>query len=240
MRIHCLQNDPLVDPGFIADWASEKNHLLSVTQVFAHEPFPELASFDLLIILGGSMGAYEEERHPWLVAEKTFIRQAIERNSFVLGICLGIQLMAEALGGKAYRHAQKEIGWWPVQLAETAGNEPLLRGLPDVFPIFQWHGDTFDLPPGAIPLAGSAACANQAFRYGERALGIQFHPESTETGIHLWVEHFAKDLQPGGYIQAAADMVDQYARLAQGKQVMYTLLNNFEQCYLEQLHAVKQ
>ncbi|MET3291067.1 UNVERIFIED_CONTAM: GMP synthase-like glutamine amidotransferase [Brevibacillus sp. OAP136] len=239
MRIHCLQNDPLVDPGFIADWASKKNYPLSVTRVYANDPFPTIESFDLLIILGGSMGAYEEERHPWLAKEKAFIRETIAQNAFVLGICLGIQLMAEALGGRAYRHAHKEIGWWPVQLAEEARHEPLLQDLPEAFPIFQWHGDTFDLPPGAVPLATSSACANQAFRYGERALGIQFHPESTGSGISLWVEKFAADLKPGGYIQSAADMMAQTAKLEQGKSVMYTLLDNFERSFQEQ-HAVKQ
>lgn len=230
MRIHYLQNDPMAVPGLIEQWATQKRHPLTGTRVYEGESFPALDSFDLLIILGGRMGAYEEAQYPWLIAEKAYIREAIFQNKFVLGICLGVQLMAEALGGKAIPHEHKEVGWWPIQLNADAANAELLQGLPAQFCAFQWHGDTFHLPAGAVLLAGNNACANQSFLYGRRALGVQFHPEVDHGITTMWTQQFQDDLKEGPFSQTIEAMVNQPACLEQGKEVMFTILNNFERC----------
>jgi GMP synthase-like glutamine amidotransferase len=146
------------------------------------EPLPPLDSFDLLISLGGPMGAYEEEKHPWLVAEKEYLRQAVDAGKRILGLCLGCQLLADALGGKAFRHSCKEFGWQPIDPLPE-GSEWF--GTEGAFQAFQWHGDTYTLPQGALRLAGNAAAEQQAFLVrgpaGNPVLGLQFHLEWTES-----------------------------------------------------------
>jgi GMP synthase-like glutamine amidotransferase len=138
-------------------------------------------SFDLLVSLGGPMGAYEEEKHPWLATEKEYLRQAVSSGKKILGLCLGCQLLADALGGKAFRHTCKEFGWQPIEVLE-AGRRWF--GGDGEFQAFQWHGDTYDLPPGTIQLARNNAAEQQAFLMenpnGARVLGLQFHLEWTE------------------------------------------------------------
>ena len=181
MRLLLLQHDPLDGPGALTDWAAEHGYSVAICLICQGEPLPPLESFDLLVSLGGPMGAYEEEKHPWLAAEKEYLRQALTAGKKILGLCLGAQLLADALGGKAFRHTCKEFGWQPI--------EPLEEGLTwfggiSVFQAFQWHGDTYSLPPGAIQLARNQAAEQQAFLIegpcGGKALGLQFHLEWTE------------------------------------------------------------
>jgi GMP synthase-like glutamine amidotransferase len=240
VRIHYLQNDPLVGPGSIEEWANEKGYPISFTRVYEETGFPSVHDFDLLVVLGGTMGAYEEEAFPWLSSEKRFIREAVQREKLVLGICLGVQLLAEALGSRAYPHVHKEIGWWPIELTEEAANFPLFKGLPATFTAFQWHGDTFDLPEGAVRLASSKACMNQAMGYGERVVGLQFHPESTNEGIGVLVEYCSHDLAAGPYVQNSADLLNRTANVEQGRAVLYTLLDNMEQSFQERTRELEQ
>src|SRR5262249_47695751 len=137
----------------------------------------QLQEIDLVVVLGGPMNIYEEDKFPWLIAEKKFIRQAIEEKLAVLGLCLGSQLIADVLGAKIYPNDEKEIGWFPVEVTEAALKHRLFSHWPNFFTPFHWHGDTFDLPEGAIHLARSQACRNQAFLYQDRVVGLQFHLE---------------------------------------------------------------
>jgi GMP synthase-like glutamine amidotransferase len=181
MRLLLLQHDPLDGPGTLTDWADEHGYSVVICLICQGEPLPPLESFDLLVSLGGPMGAYEEEKFPWLAAEKEYLRQALTAGKKILGLCLGAQLLADALGGKAFRHTCKEFGWQPI--------EPLKAGKgwfggSSVFQAFQWHGDTYSLPPGAVQLARNEAAEQQAFLIegpcGGKALGLQFHLEWTE------------------------------------------------------------
>jgi GMP synthase-like glutamine amidotransferase len=193
MRILCLQHDPLDGPGALLDWASERDHTVSTCLICTGEPLPPLDSFDLLVSLGGPMGAYEEEKHPWLTDEKEYLRQSLAAGKTILGLCLGCQLLADALGGKAFRHSCKEFGWQPIEsLPEGVewfdSNHASQSSEQDdkvIFHAFQWHGDTYALPPGAVHLARNAATEQQAFLIkgpsGNRAIGLQFHLEWTET-----------------------------------------------------------
>jgi GMP synthase-like glutamine amidotransferase len=147
-------------------------------------PAPDPAAADGLIFMGGPMSVNGDLAY--LRQEERYIAQAVACGKPVLGVCLGAQLIAHALGASVYRNPVKEIGWFPVTWGEAAATDPLFAGLPPVDTVFHWHGETFDLPPGAVPLASSAACRNQAFRAGRNVYGLQFHLEVTPAMVADW------------------------------------------------------
>jgi len=153
-------------------------------------PYP--SSFDCkqllgLVVLGGPMNVDEVQKHPFLGDEIRWIRQAFETGIPLLGICLGSQLLAKAMGAKVYPNRIKEIGWYPLELTPVAAEDRLFAGCDPKLTVFQWHGDTFDLPSGAVHLAQSPLCPNQAFRIGPSAYGLQFHIEMTLEMIDDWL-----------------------------------------------------
>lgn len=164
---------------------------------------PCLDSYDGLVILGGPMSADQVERYPHLDTEVELIRAAIDRDIAVLGICLGAQLIARALGSEVRRNPVKEIGWYDVSLTDEGRCDPVLRHFNATERLFQWHGDTFDLPSAAVHLAASVDCANQAFRFGSKVYGLQFHLECDEALIERWLNvplHRDEIAQLGGRI----------------------------------------
>ena len=185
--------------------ARPRGHKTSVTRFHADDALPHSDPMEALIIMGGPMGVYEADQYPWMKGEMDFIRQAIDDGKKVLGICLGAQLIAGALGANVYPHAQKEIGWWPVHFNAAAKSTAL-----DVFGsqamMYHWHGDTFDLPVGAVHLAASAACQNQAYALGKNVLALQFHPEISAETIGRWVQESGSIKNPGGTVMDEAEM----------------------------------
>lgn len=149
---------------------------------------PDLDRYHGLIVLGGPMNCDQVTRHRHLLTEVTAIRAAVRDGKPVLGICLGSQLLARALGAPVTPHHRKEIGWYDVSPTPHAERDPLFRHFEGTEKIFQWHGDTFGIPHGAVHLAESAACAHQAFRFGHNAYGLQFHLEVDEPMIHRWLK----------------------------------------------------
>ena len=143
-----------------------------------------------IVILGGPMNAYEEDRYPFLREEDLFIKESIQRGKNVLGICLGAQLIAKALGAKVNKAQEKEIGWFDVSLTEAGSHDPLFSRLPKTFSVFQWHEDTFEMPNAGKLIATSTSVPHQAFKYGENAYGLQFHLEVTEKMIREWMESY--------------------------------------------------
>jgi GMP synthase-like glutamine amidotransferase len=226
LRIHALLHVPFEGLGSIEQWITANGHHLSRTRLFAGEELPRSTAFDRLIIMGGPMNIYEEAQHPWLKAEKRLIREAIAAGKSVVGICLGAQLLADALGAPVFAGPHKEIGWLPITLTKAGKHSDLLRGMPEYMTVFHWHGDTFDIPPGAVHLAESEGCGSQAFLYDNRILGLQFHLESTPETVTQIVAHCRSELIPGTYIQSEADIVSvapQY--FAQNNILLETLLS---------------
>ena len=195
MRVHYLQHVPFEGLGSIAPWLERAGHGISGSMLYASPELPSVASIDALVVMGGPMSVNDEGAHPWLVGEKRLVRDTIDSGKPVLGICLGAQLIASALGSKVFRNAGKEIGWFPVE--GIASEDPSLFRFPPSMPAFHWHGETFDLPPGATRIARSAACENQAFQLGASTLALQFHLETTPESARALVEHCRDELVRG-------------------------------------------
>ncbi|WAL59900.1 type 1 glutamine amidotransferase [Thermocoleostomius sinensis] len=207
MKIHYLQHVPFEGLASIESWAISQNHSLSATRFHSNEPLPSVKDIDWLIVMGGPMNIYEDDKYPWLTEEKRFIEQAIKQNKTVIGICLGSQLIANVLGAKIYQAQHKEIGWFPIQMTDMAKDSAVFNSLPQRLTVFHWHGDTFDLPESATRLAYSEGCQNQAFVYNQKVLGLQFHLESTKDSVQQIIENCADELVEGRYIQKPEEML---------------------------------
>ncbi|HTP60214.1 MAG TPA: type 1 glutamine amidotransferase [Spirochaetia bacterium] len=225
LKAHWFHHVPFEGLGSIQGWLAEKRAQVSVTQFFAAEgpAFPRLDDVDLLIIMGGPMSVNNEKEHPWLREEKAFAAEAIRRGTPVLGICLGAQLIASALGAGVRPNALAEIGWHPVERVGAGGD--LERQLPRQLLPFHWHGETFDLPPGARHIARSAACENQAFTVGDRVIALQYHLETTPALARGLVENCAADLVPGKYIQAPEQILGSRERFENANSVLAGILD---------------
>jgi GMP synthase-like glutamine amidotransferase len=168
--------------------------------MYEGEQLPDI--FDALIVLGGPMNVYEEERYQYLKRLNTTIKNFVIAGGLYLGFCLGGQLLAKALGAKVRRSQTKEIGNFEIQLTDGGVEDPLFKGFDTVFPALEWHGDTFEIPERAIKLVESELCANQAFRF-KNAYGLQFHLEATAEMLAEWVKVYEDELTEEG-IDAAA------------------------------------
>lgn len=227
MRIHYLQHVPFEGLASIEQWLTTKDHILSVTRFYKGDTLPSVDHLDWVIVMGGPMNIYENDKYPWLTWEKHFIEEAIKKNKIVIGICLGSQLIADVLGSKVYKAQKKEIGWYPIEVTTEAQNYPVFASFSASFPVFHWHGDTFDLPAGAVRLAYSEVCANQAFIYGDRVLGLQFHLESTQDSVRQIIENCASELIVGKYIQKPEDMLARDDNFSNINTVMSKILEYF-------------
>jgi GMP synthase-like glutamine amidotransferase len=229
MRIHYFQHVPFEGLGNIENWIKSQRHTFSETRLYENAELPTLADIDWLIVMGGPMGACDDDIYPWLIDEKRFIGQAINLGIKVLGICLGAQLIASVLGAKVYPNAHKEIGWFPLHLTADGAASSIFAGFPAEFTVFHWHGDTFDLPAGAKHLAASKGCVNQAFLYNKNVLGLQFHLDVTIDNIKDWVQNGADELVAAPYIQTAGEMLSPGKRFAVIEKYMGQVLDRFAQ-----------
>jgi GMP synthase-like glutamine amidotransferase len=229
MRIVCLQHVEYETPDEIATWAADRGHAMHIVMPLLEE-FPSTDTFDMLVVLGGPMGAYEDARYPWLASEKRFIRQAIDAGKLVFGVCLGAQLTAIALGGEAHRHDVREVGWFPARLTEAGRRSRVLSVFPDEFDAGLWHGDTYTLPAGIETAAVTEGCPNQAFEARDgRVVGLQFHPEWTAEALCGLVERHPDWIEAGGpYVQTAQEILGADSAIAAGNRMLYDLLDAME------------
>jgi len=219
MRIHVLQHVPFEGPAGIGDWAVGKRHPVTITPLFEHGRLPDIEVFDWLVVMGGPMGVRDQADYPWMASEKELIGAAIAAGKTLIGVCLGAQLIAAALGARVYPNAHREIGWFPIELTAQGQASDLSAVLPHRLQVFHWHGDTFDLPAGAVHLAQSEGCRHQAFLYADRVLGLQFHLEATSASVAGLVANCADEIIPASYVQDAERMLaatgEDYARINQ-------------------------
>ncbi len=202
MRTHVLQHVPFEGLGAIEPWLAARG--AQVTWTRFHEPGARLpddpGAADLAIALGGPMSVHDAGRLSWLADEQRWLAARAAAGRPTLGLCLGAQLLAAGLDAAVTRGAHPEIGWFPV---DAVAQGPDLCPLPGRAVVFHWHGETFALPPGAAHLARSTACEHQGFQWGERAVGLQFHPEATAAGVALMVEHEGHELDRRRWVQDA-------------------------------------
>jgi GMP synthase-like glutamine amidotransferase len=224
VKIHCLLHVQHEGPALIADWAAARGHDLTEVHLYRDDRLPGRMDLEWLVVMGGPMNVYEHDRYPWLDPEAELIRAALAAGKRVLGICLGAQLMAKALGARVSENAHREIGWFPVTLTPEALRTDLFEGFPASVPAFHWHGDTFEIPAGALPLASSAGCAQQGFVLdGGRAVGLQFHWEVRPVDVEAWLAG-GDALRPGPYVQSAEAM-RAAAGFERSRQLLETLLD---------------
>jgi GMP synthase-like glutamine amidotransferase len=205
MRAHYFQHVPFEGLGSIGPWLRAAGYEVTKTQFFESAALPDINQIDLLVVMGGPMSINDEHVFPWLVLEKRFIHDCINNGKPVLGICLGAQLVASAMGAVVYRNTAKEIGWFPIQGISTIGSSNF--SLPLSVEVFHWHGETFDLPAGATLLARSEGCENQAFQLGRSVIGLQFHLEITPESIREMVSNCRDELVPSQYVQAPEEIL---------------------------------
>lgn len=207
MRIHYLQHVHFEGLGYIDRWFKVNCATVSHNRVFEDVDFPEQTEFDGLIILGGPMSVNDVRLYPWLVHEIRFIADTIAFGKPVLGICLGAQLIAKALGASVFKNPYKEIGWFPVERVASTRKTLVESLLPEQAEVFHWHGESFELPKGATHLALSKACVNQAFLFGNCVMGLQFHLEISREGVEMLIRHCQSEWVTGHYIQRTKELL---------------------------------
>jgi GMP synthase-like glutamine amidotransferase len=220
MKIHYMQHVSFEGLGSIEVVLKESSHSISVTRMFANEPFPEISDMDWLIVMGGSMGVHDDKAYPWLKTEKQFIKNVIQSGKVVLGICLGAQLIAEVMDAQVYKNKYREIGWFDINFNPNL-NHTLLK---DIFPkqieVFHWHGDTFDIPEDAIPIASSEATPNQGFIFDNRVIALQFHLETTPESAKALIDNCSNELDGSKYVQNEREILSNYLRFTKINQLM--------------------
>ncbi len=198
MNVHILQHVAFEGIGSIDTWLDQRDANVSYTRFYESAELPALSEIDLVIIMGGPMSVHDEAEFPWLVEEKRFLREAIRAGIPMLGICLGAQLLASALGAEVYTNSQKEIGWFDITKVQNSN----AFQFPDTISVFHWHGETFTLPEGAVQLARSAACEQQAFQFNDNVIGLQFHLETTPDSINSMIQNCHSEIIPSTFIQS--------------------------------------
>ncbi len=206
MRIHCLQHVPFEGPAYLETVARYHGAEISATRLFDGEPLPRHGEYDILTIMGGPMGVHDDGTYPWMKHEKKFVGEAITGGKTIIGICLGAQLIADVMGAAVYKNRYREIGWFPVMRSGAAASSGIGAAFPEKFTAFHWHGDTFDIPAGAIRVAGSHACRNQGFVYDERVVALQFHLEATPESVRALLDNCPDDLDGTMFVQGEEDI----------------------------------
>ena len=207
MRIHYIQHADFEGLGSLANWAKANQHSITCTKIYAGEQLPAWQTFDILLSLGGPQSPFEYTRYSYLEVERDFIAQAINADKYVIGFCLGAQLIAEALGAKAEKSPYKEVGMFPIRLTTAGINDPILKYFPAEFKVFHWHNDMPGVPQGAEILATSDGCPRQIFRISDKVYGFQCHFEPTRDNVISMAKADAAMLGDSKYTQTVEQML---------------------------------
>jgi GMP synthase-like glutamine amidotransferase len=194
-KVLMLKHISIEGGGTIEDYLISNKWEIDRRELQDGDAVPSRLGYDAIIILGGPMNVYEEDKYPFLKDEDKLIKEAIKKDIPTLGICLGAQLIAKAAGAKVTKNKVKEIGWYKVNLTDAGKNDHVFRGISDSFDVFQWHGDTFGIPENGTLLATAELCTNQALKVGKNIYGLQFHVEVTEDMIYKWIDSYDEELE---------------------------------------------
>jgi len=216
---------PFEGPGNILDWVGEKGHKLQYTRFYQGETLPDASAVDLLIIMGGPMDVFNFHVHSWMEDEIVWVKEFIKEGKPVLGICLGAQIIAAALGEEVYPGQHREIGWYNLQFFPSLGDYKICKDLPITRKVFHWHGDTFNIPEGATRIAASQAFPNQGFIYNNRVVALQFHLEVTPESVRELVDNCRDELVEGPYIQSEKEILSEQNYFETNQKVLFQFLD---------------
>lgn len=207
VKIHSILHVQYEEPGYIQQWAQASGHELRITRTYQGDVLPETADLDMLVVMGGPQSVNDLQQYPYLRDEIQFVQHAIQQDKPVLGVCLGAQIIARALGAEVQKSPYKEVGLFPLELTVAGQQDPLFQQFPAQFHSFHWHGEMANLPENATLLAQSAGCPHQVFRYGDKVYAFQCHFELTQSIVEKLITHESHDLLPGKYIQTPEQML---------------------------------
>ncbi|RPI46067.1 MAG: amidotransferase [Bacteroidetes bacterium] len=225
LNVHCFMHVPFEGPGVIADWVTEKGHSLRFTRFYENDPLPGETVVDLAVVMGGPASVYEKTEHPWMQGEIGWLEKYINTGKPLIGICLGAQLIAAALGAEVFPGKEKEIGWHPVEFLPSLGDFRIWENLPAGRKVFHWHGDTFSIPAGASRIACSKAYPNQGFIYGGHVIALQFHLEVTPVDVENMAGHFGDELRPATYVQSVSEILEERRHYMDNQELIFQLLD---------------
>ncbi len=224
MKIHCIRHEPFEGLACIENWIKSHNHKLTFTLTHLHQTFSSEIDFDLLIIMGGTASIYNKTNRSWLDPEKRFVQRVMKENKKILGICLGAQILAYALGADVYKGKQKEIGWYNVNFHRD--QNPDFSFLPERIETFHWHGDTFEIPDGAKCIASSEITPNQGFVMDNNIIALQFHLEMTVDSLQKLTRAVKSDLkEEGKFIQSSEQILSRQDLIGPNNVLIYDLLD---------------
>jgi GMP synthase-like glutamine amidotransferase len=227
MKVCVIQHVYYESPGLVQNWLDESGYFYKVFEPDMGNPFPKCEDFDALIIMGGPMSVGDENTYPWLIHEKAFIKEFIQAGKRVLGICLGSQLLSEALGAQVKRNHKPEIGWFPVSVDRSKLPVKYQEVFPENFTTFHWHSDTFEIPEGAVSFASSDVTANQGYIY-KRVAAFQFHMEVTPWMLKQLIEKHGSDLDTDfESIQSREEILRGESEIKNNKVILYKFLDKF-------------
>lgn len=207
MKIHAILHASFEPLGIIDEWARERDHIVSISRTYDKEQLPDVNSFDFLVIMGGPQSSLETSKYPYLHDEIALIKKAIKEDKTILGICLGAQLIGDALGAKPEQSPKKEVGVFPIELTKAAENDPLFSDFPKIFDVMHWHNDMPGVPPNATILASSEGCTRQIIRFSPKVYGFQCHLEITPDVLTGLIKHCPNDLKEDQFVQNAEKML---------------------------------
>ncbi len=224
MKIQFISHASFESPGAFFEYAAKNNHQTSICNINI-ESLPSINEFDVLIIMGGPQSPLELDKYPYLAKEILLINEAVENNKKVIGVCLGAQLLALALGGGVAKSPQKEMGWFPIQLTDEAIADPNLIGFPKEFEVMHWHYDMPVLSDDLKLLASSEGCPVQIFGYKGLAYGFQCHLEFTKNTTAKLINNSPNDLEPSIYTQTSDEIIA--GNFQSLNYTLYTFLDQF-------------
>lgn len=225
MHLHYFQHNHFEDLGLIGDWAKTNNFSTSVTRFDLNPELPSLQNFDWLVIMGGAMGVNDSDQYPWISNEIEFIKETIQSGKIVIGICLGSQMIASALGASVYVNREPEMGFWPITFTPEAQKDSVFMHFPAELNVMHFHFDTFTLPVGAVLMAKSTVTPVQAFRYGENVFALQFHLELTESNLPTFIKELEAEIIPGSLVQSPHEVMQKISYCRLNNQILRKVLD---------------